>query len=80
MSIKDMVVKRIISLCKNKDISLNKLSNLSGVTLSTIYSIVDKTRKEIGITILKKLCDGLEITISDFFNTEDFKNLEQEIK
>lgn len=80
MSIKDSVVKRLIVLCKNKDISLNKLANLSGVTPSTIYSIVDNTRREIGITTIKKLCDGLEITISDFFNTEDFRNLDQEIK
>lgn len=80
MSIKDSVVNGLIVLCKNKNITLNKISNLSGITPSTIYSIVDNTRREIGITTIKKLCDGLEITISDFFNTEDFKNLEQEIK
>ena len=80
MSIKDIVVKRLIDLCKNKDITLNKLSNLSGVTPSTIYSVVDKHRREIGITTIKKLCDGLDITITDFFNTDDFRNLDQEIQ
>lgn len=80
MSIKDSVVKRINDLCKDKEITLNELANLSGVTPSTVYSMNDKNRREIGITTIKKLCDGLDITISDFFNTYDFRNLEQEIQ
>ena len=79
MSIKDYVVKRFIKLCDEKEITLNELANLSGVTPSTVYSMVQNNRREIGITTIKKLCDGLNISICDFFCTDEFKNLSQEI-
>ena len=79
MSIKDYVVKRFIKLCDEKEITLNELANLSGVTPSTVYSMVQNNRREIGITTIKKLCDGLNISICDFFFTDEFKNLSQEI-
>ena len=79
MSIKDCVVKRFIQLCNSKGITLNELANLSGITPSTVYSMVQNKRREIGITTIKKLCDGLDITICDFFYTDEFKNLSQEI-
>ncbi len=58
----------------------NELANLSGVTPSTVYSMLDDRRKELSINTIKKLCDGLEITLGEFFNTPLFDNLEQEIK
>jgi len=58
----------------------NELANLSGVTPSTVYSMLDDRRKELSINTVKKLCDGLEITLGDFFSTPIFDNLEQEIK
>lgn len=80
MDIKKAVVLRIDKLCYEREIKLNKLANMSGVTPSTVYSIFDDNRNDIGIVALKKLCDGLEITITEFFNDDIFKNLEQEIK
>lgn len=80
MSVKECVVKRFIELCNDRNITLNELARLSGMTPSTVYSMVEEKRKEIGITTIKKLCDGLNITLCDFFYTDDFKNLEQEIK
>lgn len=80
MTIKDCVVKRFNELCRNKQITLNELANLSGVTPSTVYSMAEENRREIGITTIKKLCDGLDINICEFFNTDEFRNLEQEIK
>ena len=56
------------------------MANLSGVTLSTVYSMVDPRRREISITAIKKLCDGLEITLGEFFSSPEFDTLEQEIK
>lgn len=80
MSVKDCVVKRFLELCNQRDITLNELARWSGITPSTVYSMTDENRREIGITTIKKLCDGLDITLCDFFYTDDFKNLEQEIK
>lgn len=80
MNIYDLVVKRIYELCDLRGITPNALSYLAGVSQSTIKSILNGESKNPGIVTLKKLCDGLEISIVDFFNTPDFINLEQEIK
>lgn len=80
MSIYDLVVIRIKELCKERNITPNALSYMAGVSQSTIKSILNGESKNPGIVTIKKLCDGLEISIIDFFDTEDFRNLEQELK
>ena len=79
MSVKDVVVKRFKELCDEKNIKTNELANLSGVTPSTAYSMMSENRRDISITTIKKFCDGLDITLGEFFSTEEFDNLEQEI-
>ena len=59
---------------------INELANVSGVTPSTAYSMMDKSRRDISIRTIKKFCDGLEITLGEFFSTKEFDDLEQEIK
>ncbi len=80
MNVKDVVAKRFEILCQERNITLNELANISGVTPSTAYSMMDNSRRDISITTIKKFCDGLEITLGDFFTTDEFDNLEQEIK
>ncbi len=80
MSVKDVVVKRFKDLCKERGIKTNELANLSGVTPSTAYSMLDSNRRDISIITIKKFCDGLDITLGEFFSTPDFDELEQEIK
>lgn len=80
MGIKDAIVLRIKQICKQKGIKYNTLATNSGVTPSTVYSLLDEKRRDIGVVVLKELCDGLDISISDFFDTDIFRNLEQEIK
>lgn len=80
MSVKDIVVKRFVQLCNERNITMNELANISGVTPSTAYSMLDENRRDISILTIKKFCDGLEITLGDFFSTDEFDNLEQEIK
>ena len=63
-----------------RNIKINELANISGVTPSTAYSMMDKSRREISIRTIKKFCDGLEISLGEFFSTPEFDNLEQEIK
>lgn len=79
MTVKDAVVERIQTLCREKGIRPNELANISGVTPSTVYSLLDKRRRDVSITTIKKLCDGLEVTLGTFFSTEEFDSLEQEI-
>ncbi len=80
MSVKDIVVKRFQDLCSQRNIKINELANISGVTPSTAYSMMDKNRRDVSIITIKKLCDGLDITLGEFFSTDEFDNLEQEIK
>ena len=80
MSVKDIVVKRFNEICNGRHIKINELANLSGVTPSTAYSMMDSNRRDISIITIKKFCDGLDITLGEFFSTPDFDNLEQEIK
>ena len=80
MDVKDLVVKRFNELCDERNIRINELANISGVTPSTAYSMMDKSRRDVSIRTIKKFCDGLEITLGEFFSTKDFDELEQEIK
>ncbi len=80
MDIKDLIVKRFEELCKARSIKINELANISGVTPSTAYSMMDSKRRDISIRTIKKFCDGLEITLGEFFTTKEFDELEQEIK
>ena len=79
MNISQAVAGRIIELCRERGITVNKLCTLSGVTQSTVNDIVNHRAKNIGIVTIKKLCDGFDITITEFFDTEYFRKLEQEI-
>ena len=80
MTVKDAVVQRFQKICSQRRIKSNELANLSGVTPSTVYSMMDGSRRDISIITIKKLCDGLDITLGEFFSTPEFDALEQEIK
>lgn len=80
MSVKDAVSDRFIELCRARGMKANELANLSGVTPSTVYSMLDSRRRDVSITTIKKLCDGLEITLGEFFSTAQFDELEQEMQ
>ena len=80
MNVKDAVANRFAELCKERNITINELANVSGVTPSTAYSMMDKNRRDVSIITIKKFCDGLDISLGEFFSTTDFDSLEQEIK
>ena len=80
MSVKDIVVLRFSDLCKERNIKLNELATRSGVTPSTVYSMMDESRRDVSVVTIKKLCDGLDITLGEFFSAACFDALEQEIQ
>lgn len=80
MRIKEAVAKRIIQLCNDHSIAINSLANSSGISPSTIYSMLNDKSKNPGVVSLQKICDGLGISIREFFNCDLFDDLEQEIK
>ena len=80
MIVKQAVVNRFLEICGQRQIKPNELANLAGVTPYTVYSMLDENRKDVSIVTIKKLCDGLDITLGEFFSTPEFDALEQEIK
>ncbi|MBE6758301.1 MAG: helix-turn-helix transcriptional regulator [Ruminococcaceae bacterium] len=80
MHVKDIVAERFKNLCDERNIKINELANLSGVTPSTAYSMMDPNRRDVSIVTIKKFCDGLDITLGEFFSTPTFDTLEQEIR
>lgn len=80
MTIGEGVRLRILELCRERNISLNKLSGMCGMTQSTLNNIVSGRNRSATISTIKKICDGLDISIREFFAGEQFDDLEQELK
>lgn len=79
MYISEAVVKRIFELCGERGITVNALSNQSGITQSTVSNIVNGETQNAGVATIKKMCDGLNISIREFFDSGLFDDLEQEV-
>lgn len=80
MTVGEAVAARILELCRERNLSVNKLSAISGVTQSTVQNIVSGRNRSTTVSTIQKLCDGLEMTIEDFFHSPLFRNLEQELQ
>jgi len=76
----EAVRERILELCKEHNVTVNKLATISGITQSTLNNIVSKRNNSTTVSTVKKICDGLGISIIDFFDSDLFSDLEQEIK
>ncbi len=79
MNTKEAIAARIVELCNEKNIAINTLANLSGVSPSTVYSMLNEKSQNPGVVSIKKLCDGIDITLRQFFDCPIFDDIEQEI-
>ena len=80
MNAKQAVSARILELCKQKGIAINALANSAGISPSTIYSILNTKSMNPGIVTIKQICDGIDLSLREFFDSPVFENLEQEIR
>lgn len=80
MKTQEAVIKRIESLCQEQHISMNRLAYISGVAPSTVKNIIYGNSENTGVVTIAKLCNGLELSVQDFFNDDLFGGLEQEIE
>ena len=80
MNAKQAVAQRIIDLCTEYEIAVNSLANQAGISPSTIYSMLNEKSQNPGVVSLQKICDGLGITLREFFDDDVFDDIEQEIK
>ena len=74
------VKNRLLQLCSEKNMAIHKLAMESAVPPSTIKNILYGKSKNPGIVTIKMLCDGMGISLIEFFDTEEFRALEQEIR
>ena len=80
MTVGEAVRRRILALCEERSITINRLSILSGVTQSTLNNIMSGRNHTTTVATVKKLCDGLGISIEELFRSDLFRDLEQELK
>lgn len=79
MGIADVVRTRLVTLCRERNITINHMCELAAVPQSTVNNFLNRKTHNIGIITLKKLTDGLNLSITEFFDTEEFRSLDQEI-
>ena len=80
MKVKDAIAERFRQLCAERSISFTELARLAGVTPSTVYSMLQPKRRDVSAVTVKKLCDGLDLFIADFYDCELFRSLPPEIE
>ena len=80
MSIRKAISQRIMLLCAEQNLSVNGLARKAAIPPSTLKNIINGVSKNPGSVTIKKICDGLEISIIEFYNDKLFQNLELEIK
>ena len=80
MGVKDAVVNRFAAICRQRGMKYNELAVRSGVTPSTVYSMMEARRRDVSIVTIKLLCDGLGISLEEFFSGPEFAGLEQEMQ
>ena len=78
MTVSEAVVKKILKICDERDITINKLSNICGITQSTIDNIVNGNSKNPKLLTIVRICDGLGITMHEFFSDPLLLNLHRE--
>lgn len=80
MKVQEAMVMRIRELCKKRHLKISRLAYDAGMPESTLKNVMKGTSRNPGIVTIKKICDGLDISLNEFFNTDTFRDLEQEIE
>lgn len=80
MELISAIRNRILQLCDERDLTINRLATLSALPPSSVKNILYGKSQNPKIVTIKLLCDGLGITLGEFFSTDEFNRLEQEIK
>ena len=80
MNTLECIKRRFVELCRERNLAFNALATSAGVHPSTMKSIMNGASRNPGIVTIKKLCDGLDISLTEFFDADYFRELEQEIK
>lgn len=74
------IKNRILQLCEEQHLTINRLANMSAIPPSSLKNILYGKSQSPKVITIKLLCDGLNITLGEFFSTPEFNSLEQEIR
>ena len=80
MTTRECVANRIVELCQERNMAINALARSAGIPPSTVKNILNGASKNPGVVTIKMICDGLGISLIEFFDTDEFRALEQEIR
>lgn len=80
MKMKDALRLRILQLCEERHMTVNGLCAVCGITQSTLSNIICRRNNSTNVSTIQKICDGLEIDLPTFFDSDLFRDLEQEIR
>lgn len=80
MTTRECVINRILELCQERDMAINALARSAGIAPSTIKNILNGASKNPGVVTIKLICDGLGLSLTEFFDTDAFRELEQEMR
>ena len=78
MKLSEAIATKILKICNENNISINKLANICCLTQSTVQNLVEQNSKNPKLLTIIRICDGLNISLSDFFNDELFNNIDRE--
>lgn len=78
MKISEAIAKKITKICNERNISINKLASMSCLTQSTVQHLLDNRSKNPKLLTIVRICDGLGITLKDFFDDSLFKDINRE--
>lgn len=79
MRSKEALQRRILELCRQNYLTLSGLASLCGITQSTLNNLISGRNNSLTVSTVQKICDGLEIDLPTFFDSDLFRDLEQEI-
>lgn len=80
MTMRECVANRILQLCQERGMAINALARSAGIPPSTVKNILNGASKNPGVVTIKMICDGLGISVIEFYDTDEFRNLEQELR
>jgi len=78
VKIREAISKKINKICNERNISINKLANMSCLTQSTVQHLAEGNSRNPKLLTIIRICDGLDMTLQEFFSDDLFKNLDRE--
>ena len=78
VKLSEAMSRKLLKICEERDISINKLATICLLTQSTVQNIIECNSVNPKLLTVVRICDGLGMTLEEFFSDELFKNIDRE--